>query len=72
MPPTESEMHKKARITSIPIKTHVITVSSNPRLRTYERGIAPIEFCKALRDFAARVLHKRPDKQIQPRHFSYC
>jgi hypothetical protein len=29
MSPTESEMHRKARITSIAINTHVITVSSN-------------------------------------------
>ena len=72
MSPTESEMHRKARITSIAINIHVITVSSNSWLRTYERGMAPIEFCKALRDFAARASHKRPDKQIQPRHFSCC
>lgn len=72
MPPTESEMHRKARITSTAIKAQVITVSSNSRFRTYERDAAPIEFCKASQDFAARASHKRPGKQIQPRDFSCC
>jgi len=47
MSPTESEMHRKARITSIAINTHVITISSN-------FGSEPASAASRLSNFAKR------------------
>jgi len=66
MSPTESEMHRKARITSIAINTHVITVSSNFWLGPTSAASRLSNFAKCC-EISQHVLHiNAPTNKFSP------
>ena len=66
MSPTESEMHRKARITSIAINTHVITVSSNFSLGPSSATLHLSNFAKRC-EISQHVLHiNAPTNKFSP------